>query len=137
MWIWFASSIPIDNCRCQSDDQNKKIWYIDIHRLQSLGRDVLSVMEKQISCNLKAKLGWVSSPVFGRCLFGVDKSTERTKRCRPWTTGSEVRRHPCLVPLPKNFGNGILPFRSTKWSLFIKLFAWMSCKSWDESNEPT
>ena len=26
---------------------------------------------------------------------------------------------------------------STKWSLFTKLFAWMDCKSRDESNEPT
>jgi len=26
---------------------------------------------------------------------------------------------------------------STKWSLFIKLFVWMGCKSRDESNEPT
>ena len=33
--------------------------------------------------------------------------------------------------------NGILLIWSTKWSLFIKLFAWMDCKSRDESNEPT
>jgi len=26
---------------------------------------------------------------------------------------------------------------STKWSLFTKFFTWMSCKSRDESNEPT
>ena len=26
---------------------------------------------------------------------------------------------------------------STKWSLFIKLFVWIGCKSRDESNEPT
>ena len=31
---------------------------------------------------------------------------------------------------------GILLIWSTKWSLFIKLFAWMGCKSGDESNEP-
>jgi hypothetical protein len=30
---------------------------------------------------------------------------------------------------------GILPIWSTKWSLFAKLFAWMGCKSRDESND--
>jgi len=31
----------------------------------------------------------------------------------------------------------ILLIWSTKWSLFIKLFTWLGCKSRDESNEPT
>jgi len=50
----------------------------------------------------------------------------------------------CLVPPCKRKKavnalkwKGILLIWSTKWSLFIKLFAWMGCKSRDESNEPT
>ena len=38
----------------------------------------------------------------------------------------------------KNITSNVLTHAwSSKWSLFIKFFAWMGCKSRDESNKPT
>ena len=43
-----------------------------------------------------------------------------------------------LVNVKKNITSNILTHTwSSKWSIFTKLFAWMGCKSRDESNEPT
>ena len=66
------------------------------------------------------------------------KSCTEIKNRIGWAQVSQLR--PCLVPFTgkrKIFFVGILPIWSTKWSLFTKLFAWMGCKSRDESNEPT
>jgi len=53
---------------------------------------------------------------------------------RPQDGTNNVRL--CLVSFSKNFGNGILVFKSTKRNLFIKFFIRMGSKSRDESKEP-
>ena len=61
---------------------------------------------------------------------GGGKPSLMWKTCRPLKN----LLRPCLVPTQKKFCDGILLIWSTKWSLFIKLFAQMGCKSRNESN---
>ena len=88
------------------------------------------------------------------CLVQVDfsgKSLPIEGRPRVHETERKIKKAVCAMstwgvfsstPNKKKVVNalkwkGILLIWSTKWSLFINFFAWMGCKSRDESNEPT
>jgi len=132
----FSKCPRVHKLRCLTLTVRREAWWIEFriyrpysHRFfkSSYSLPLSSRPSRFFTLKSKENICRISAAIAGGWCYAVVYSFPSKQK--------SLQFRSCLVQAQIFFCVGILLIWSTKWSLFAKLFAQMSCKSRDESND--